>query len=264
MLCATCGTQFPPQRPTPAVCPICADPRQYLPPGGQRWITLDALRRGHANAFRQVAAGYLAIETQPAFAIGQRALLVRTAAGNLLWDCVALIDDATVALLQGLGGLAAVAISHPHYYTTMVDWGHAFGCRVLLHGADRAHVARPDACLEFWEGDSFEALPGLMLHRLGGHFAGGTVLHDARRRALLTGDIVQVAPDRAHVSFLWSYPNMVPLPGAFVSAIGARLEVLDFDAVHGAFAGRDILTGGKEAVRRSVARYVQALSAIPA
>jgi len=263
MLCATCGTQFPPEAPTLAVCPICADPRQYVAAGGQRWTTIDTLRAGHANAFRRIGADYLAIETLPVFAIGQRALLVRTPHGNLLWDCIALLDDATVTILQALGGVAAIAISHPHYYTTMVDWARAFGCKLLLHGADRAHVMRPDPSLAFWEGDAQEALPGLTLHRLGGHFAGGTVLHDAPRRALLTGDIVQVAPDRAHVSFLWSYPNMVPLPGSVVAAIGARLETIDFDAVHGAFAGRDILMGGKEAVRRSVARYLAALDAVP-
>ena len=58
------------------------------------------------------------IYTQPDFAIAQRALLIRTPAGNFLWDCIALIDDATVDLIKGLGGLAGIAISHPHYYTT--------------------------------------------------------------------------------------------------------------------------------------------------
>lgn len=264
MLCATCGTQVPPELPPPPVCPICADPRQYVAAGGQRWITRDALRAGHANAFRRIGADYLAIETQPAFGIGQRALLVRTPHGNLLWDCVALLDDATVTILQALGGVAAIAISHPHYYTTMVEWARAFGCPVLLHAADAAHVLRPDPALTFWEGETHAALPGLTLHRLGGHFAGGTVLHDEPRRALLTGDIAQVAPDRAHVSFLWSYPNMVPLPGRVVAAIGAKLAALDFDAVHGAFAGRDILADGKAGVARSVARYLAALEGVPA
>lgn len=262
MLCATCGTQFPPAAPPPAVCPICADPRQYVPAGGQRWLALEALRAGHANSFRRVGRDYLAIETVPAFGIGQRALLVRHPGGNVLWDCIALLDDATMEVLRGLGGIAAIAISHPHYYTTMVEWAAAFGCPVLLHADDRAHVVRPDPRLTFWEGDAHDVLPGLRLHRLGGHFAGGTVLHDAPRRALLTGDILQVAPDRAHVSFLWSYPNMVPLPGAVVARIGAQVAALDFDAVHGAFAGRDIATDGKAAVARSVARYVAALERI--
>ena len=56
----------------------------------------------------------------PAFGIGQRALLVRTREGNILWDCVSLIDSDTVALIKALGGIYAIAISHPHYYTSMV------------------------------------------------------------------------------------------------------------------------------------------------
>jgi hypothetical protein len=183
----------------------------------------------------------------------------------VLWDCVTLLDEATVALVRGLGGIAAIAISHPHYYSAMVEWSRAFGCPVHLHAADRRHVMRPAAAaLRFWEGETLEILPGVTLHRLGGHFAGGTVLHWANGRggALLSGDIVQVAPDR-HVSFLWSYPNMIPLPGAEVARIGARLTALEFEAVHGAFPGRDIPVGGKAALARSVARYVAALEAVP-
>jgi len=36
--------------------------------------------------------------------------------GNILWDCVSLIDSDTVARIQALGGISAIAISHPHYY----------------------------------------------------------------------------------------------------------------------------------------------------
>jgi hypothetical protein len=264
-VCVTCGTQFADSAAPPPACPICEDPRQYVPPGGQAWTTLEALRRAHANTWRQVTPDLLAIHTTPTFAIGQRALLLRTAQGNVLWDCVTLLDEATVALVRGLGGIAAIAISHPHYYSAMVEWSRAFGCPVHLHAADRRHVMRPDAAaLRFWEGETLEILPGVTLHRLGGHFAGGTVLHWANGRggALLSGDIVQVAPDR-HVSFLWSYPNMIPLPGAEVARIGARLTALEFEAVHGAFPGRDIPAGGKAALARSVARYVAALEAVP-
>jgi glyoxylase-like metal-dependent hydrolase (beta-lactamase superfamily II) len=149
----------------------------------------------------------------------------------------------------------------------MVEWSRAFGgCPVWLHAADRRHVMRPDpAALRFWEGEAQPLLPGMTLHRLGGHFAGGTVLHweDGRGGALLSGDIAQVAPDR-HVSFLWSYPNMIPLPAAEVARMGAALAALEFETVHGAFPGRDILSGGKAAVARSVTRYVAALQAVPA
>ncbi|MBX6375218.1 MAG: MBL fold metallo-hydrolase [Acetobacteraceae bacterium] len=267
-VCVTCGTQFADSgEAPPASCPICEDPRQYVPPGGQAWTTLEALRaRGHANTWRQVAPDLLAIHSVPQVGIGQRALLLRTPQGNVLWDCITLLDEATVTLVRGLGGLAAIAISHPHYYSAMVEWSRAFGCPVWLHAADRRHVMRPDAAaLRFWEGETHALLPGVTLHRLGGHFAGGTVLHweNGRGGALLSGDIAQVAPDR-YVSFLWSYPNMIPLPAAEVARMGAVLAGLEFETVHGAFPGRDIPSGGKAAVARSVARYIAALEAVPA
>ena len=81
---------------------------------------MERLRGTHSNKFRRLAAGLMTIETTPAFGIGQRAILARTPSGNVLWECITLIDDATVDLLNGLGGVQAIAISHPHYYTTIV------------------------------------------------------------------------------------------------------------------------------------------------
>lgn len=260
-ICATCGAQHAPSAAPPPRCAVCEDPRQFVPASGQQWTTMEALARGHAIGWREVAPGLLGCGVFPHFAIGQRALLVRTPAGNVLWDCVSLIDPATVAIVRALGGLRAIAVSHPHFYTGMVEWARAFDCPVLLHGDDRAWVMRPDPAIAFWEGERREVLPGLTLHRLGGHFAGGTILHRAEGRgAILTGDIASATPDGRHVSFMWSFPNWVPLPAAAVGRIGAVLEGLDFDAVYGGWWDRVIPTGGKEAVRRSVARYVRAVT----
>jgi hypothetical protein len=116
---------------------VCQDERQFTPPGGQSWTTLDQLAVRHLNAFRQHEPGLIGIGTQPSFAIGQRALLVCTPHGNVLWDCISLIDGATVTLVNGLGGLSAIAISHPHFYTTLVEWSSAFGnVPVHLHADD--------------------------------------------------------------------------------------------------------------------------------
>src|SRR5215831_12960702 len=126
-ICSACGTQYQPSGAPPGACLICADERQFVPASGQSWITLEGLRNTHSNKFRRLATGLMTIETTPAFGIGQRAILARTPAGNVLWECLALIDDATVDLLNGLGGVKAIAISHPHYYTTMVEWSRALG-----------------------------------------------------------------------------------------------------------------------------------------
>ena len=106
---------------------------------------------------------------------------------NVLWDCVTLLDDATAAAVRAPRRAGAIAISHPHYYSSMVEWAHRFECPLLLHEADREWVMRPDESIEFWSGETLPLGGGLTLLRLGGHFAGGTVLHsgegDAASRA---------------------------------------------------------------------------------
>ena len=262
-LCTTCGTQYPPSDAPPPACRICQDARQYVPAEGQRWTTLAQLRRGHQNQFRRLQPDLYALATQPKAAIGQRALLVRTPAGNVLWDCIALLDDATRDIVNALGGIAAIAISHPHYYTTMAEWAHAFGCEVWLHEADRDWVVRPDPALRFWSGDAVRVLGDVSLVRLGGHFDGGTVLHwpqgCAGRGALLSGDILQVVPDGRHVSFMYSYPNYLPLPASAVRLMEERLAPYGYDAVYGAFWDAEITRDGRAAVAASFRRYLSML-----
>jgi glyoxylase-like metal-dependent hydrolase (beta-lactamase superfamily II) len=257
-VCATCGTQYPPSAREPERCAICEDERQYVGWSGQRWTTLDELRRKHTNTIRD-DLGLTGVGTDPPFAIGQRALLVRTPAGNVLWDCITLLDDATVEAVRKLGGVRAIAISHPHYYSSMVEWGDAFDAPVLLHEADREWVMRRDPRIAFWSGATRALWDGLTLINAGGHFAGGTVLHWPRGGALLAGDILQVAQDRGWVSFMYSYPNYIPLPAATVDRIVAAVEPFEFDRIYGAWWDRNVSTDAKNAIRRSAARYKKAI-----
>jgi glyoxylase-like metal-dependent hydrolase (beta-lactamase superfamily II) len=236
-----------------------------VPPRGQQWTTLGQLRDGHNNTWRSYEPALLGIGTTPEFAIGQRALLLHTANGNFLWDCVSLLDDATIELVRSLGGLRGIAISHPHYYTTMVEWSRAFGdAPIFLHAADREWVMRPDRAIDFWEGEEKELTPGITLVRCGGHFSGGTILHwragAESRGALLTGDILQVTPD-GMVSFMYSYPNLTPLPSGVVETIAQKLKPLRYDRIYGAWWERVIASDGQDVVGRSVERYCQALGA---
>jgi hypothetical protein len=217
---------------------------------------LDELRSSHSNAIRPEGE-LTGIGTEPRFAIGQRALLVPHGDANLLWDCITLIDDETAAAIEARGGLRAIAISHPHYYSAMVEWAHRFDCPVLLHEDDREWVMRPDPSIFFWSGETHDLGDGTTLLRLGGHFAGGTVLH--RRGMLLSGDIVQVIPDRSHVSFMYSYPNLIPLPAETVRDIAGRLEPYAFDALYGAWWGTVIGADAHAIVQRSATRYIEAL-----
>src|SRR5215468_9189183 len=237
-ICETCGSQFTPSDAPPRSCPICEDERQFVPPGGQKWTTLEALARRHFNCYQQHESGLIGVGTVPKFSIGQRALILRASEGNILWDCIPFIDAATVEIVKGLGGLAGIAISHPHYYATMVEWSRAFGgVPIHLHAADRAWIMRPDPAIKLWEGDTLALLPGVTLVRCGGHFPGGTVLHWAEgaggRGVLCAGDIAAVAPDRKSVSFMKSYPNFIPLGAGEVEAIAAALAPLSLDTIYG-------------------------------
>jgi hypothetical protein len=262
-ICMTCGTQFPPADEPPDGCPICLDERQYVGHDGQRWTTMAALAGDHADRIEEVEPGLLGIGVDPSFAIGQRALLV----DGVLWDCVSLLDEAAARRVEEAGGIHTIAISHPHYYTAMVEWANRFDARILLHEADREWVMRPSPRIELWAGEYRELSGGLELIRLGGHFAGGTVCLWAGgaegRGALLSGDIVQVVADRDWMSFMYSYPNLIPLPAHEVERIRTRLEGLAFDRVYGAWWHTVVAEDGRVKALRSADRYLAALERVP-
>ena len=267
-ICVTCGAFFPPSPAPPPSCPICQDERQYVGHGGQRWTTPGELRREHRNAVQEIEPGLTGIATEPQFAIGQQAHLIATPAGNLLWNCTSLIDDETVAAVEARGGLAAIAVSHPHFFTGVAAWSRSFGgVPVLLHGDDRAWLTCPDPAIRFWEGETIEALPGsgLTLVRCGGHFPGSCVLHWPEgadgRGALLTGDTITVVSDRRWVSFMWSYPNLVPLGPGAVRRIVAAVDPFAFDRIYGGWHASVVAADAKGAVRRSAARHLARISA---
>jgi hypothetical protein len=252
--CATCAAQFPPSESPPSACPICRDERQYVGHGGQRFVTPDELGAAHAARIEEVEPGLLGIGTEPPFAIGQRALL----AGRLLWDCIPLVDDAIAAAVAGHGGVDVIAVSHPHYYSGIVEWADRFDARILLHAADRQWVTRSSPRIEFWEGDRLRVSDEAELVRLGGHFPGGSVC--LWRGALLSGDIVYVASDRDWVSFMYSYPNLIPLSAVDVGRMAGVLAGLEFDRVYGAW-WHSVLAGDARAkVARSADRYIAAVT----
>jgi hypothetical protein len=262
-ICVTCGTEFSAAEHDPAHCPICEDERQYVGPNGQQWTTLDALQQKHRNQITDLEPGLVSILTEPKFAIGQRAHLIETPGGNVLWDCITLIDDETVAVVRERGGISAIAISHPHYYSTMVEWAHAFDAPVYLHAADREWVMRPDPSVRYWEGETHPLWDGLTLVRGGGHYEGGTMLHwpagAAGAGVLFTGDIIQVVADRRWVTFMWSYPNSIPLNATAVQRVASSVEPFTFERIYGAFGGI-VSPDAKGAVRRSADRYIAAIT----
>jgi hypothetical protein len=258
-ICRTCGVQYGAPR---ADCPICEDERQYVGWDGQRWTTLAELRAaGHRGRVAEEGPGIVGIGAEPPTAIGQRALLVRTPAGNVLWDMITYLDDDLIAQVRELGGVAAIAISHPHFYGSMVEWAHAFDAPVYVHEADRPWVARPDDSVVFWEGETREIGEGLTLVNAGVHFEGGQVLHwrdgEEGGGALLSGDIFTVVQDRRHVGFMYSYPNLIPERPRVIRRALRLMEPYPFERVYGAWWQRVVGSDGVAAVRRSADRYLE-------
>ena len=177
-ICTTCGTQYAESDQPPAACAICQEERQYVKVTGQQWTTLERLRLTNRNSIKFKEPGLIGIGIEPHFAIGQRALFLRTPKGNVLWDCLSLLDESVVEAIKAMGGISAIAISHPHYYSSMVEWSRAFGgIPIYLHADDREWEMRPDKAIVFWEGETWNLGESLTLIRCGGHFDGGSVLH---------------------------------------------------------------------------------------
>jgi DNA-directed RNA polymerase subunit RPC12/RpoP len=263
-ICAACGAQFAEASSEPARCPICEDSRGFGEERGrrQRWTSLAELRIRHRNLIREIDPGVISIVTEPQFSVGHHCVLVQGEAGNILWDCISLIDDATIEAVRELGGISAIAISHPHFYASMVEWSRAFGyVPIYLHHADREWVLRSDPAVVFWEGDSLPLNEELTLVHCGGHFDGGTVLHWAGRAGragrLLTGDVIAVLGDHENVTFMHNYPKQIPLPASAIHRIVEAIEPFEFDRIYGCWPQDLIPAGAKQAVLRSAERYVQ-------
>jgi glyoxylase-like metal-dependent hydrolase (beta-lactamase superfamily II) len=256
-ICRTCGIEYEASEKPPVRCPVCEDERQYVPEEGQQWTTLPRLNSGHRNILEKVSEQLYAIHSVPSFAIGQRAHLLLSDGGNILWDCISNLDESTTHLIKKLGGLRAIAISHPHYFSTAARWSEAFGdAPVFLHALDEKWLGRRTGAFRLWEGRELQLWDGMMLICCGGHFPGASVLWWPAARALLTGDTIQVCPDRKSVAFMYSYPNYIPLAPREVRRIAEAVEPLEYDAMFGAF-GRYIRSGAREAMSRSLDRYLK-------
>lgn len=259
-LCATCGIEHPDTPEPPASCAICSDERQYLPPGGQRWTTLAELRQGRTASVEALEPDLYGLTIAPKVGIGHRPLLVRTPAGNLLWDAPGFYDDALLQAIKDAGGLAAIASSHPHLTGVSISLSHEFGgAPVYVNEDDRRWIRRPDDAITFWSGTR-EALPGVTLVQCGGHFAGSAVLHWRNgaegRGALFSGDTFLVGADRASVSFMRSYPNLIPLPERSVRKIVDAMDPWPFDRLYSGFHPGLIDGDAQTVVRRSAERYI--------
>jgi glyoxylase-like metal-dependent hydrolase (beta-lactamase superfamily II) len=191
-------------------------------------------------------------------------LIIERPDGGVMWDCTPVITDEALAAIRAKGGVKAMAISHPHFYSTMVDWSRALGgVPIYLHEDNRDYVMRPDPAVHYWSGDTHEIAPGITLIRTGGHFTGSTVLHWADgaegRGVLMTGDSIMVVPDTRWVSFMYSYPNLIPLNARAVERIVKAVRSYSYDRIYSGWWDRVLDRDAKAAVLRSAERYIAAI-----
>jgi hypothetical protein len=255
-ICATCAVEHADR---PDVCAICADERQWVPATGQRWTTLGELAAaGEHVVVTELEPGLHGLTSRPSVGIGQQSKLVRTPAGNVLWDPLGYVDDAAVAAVLGLGPVVAIVASHPHMFGVQVAWSRALGdVPVLVAAADAGWVARPDPVIETWAGER-ELVSGVTISQPGGHFPGSAVLHWAAgaegRGVLLSGDTVMANPDRTSVSFMRSYPNRIPLSGAVALRVAEHVAQRPFERLYNNFDGV-VPADARDVVLRSAERH---------
>lgn len=263
-ICVTCGVQFADSDQPPSICKICEDERQYVGYAGQQWVTQDQLSKTRVNRIELLEPNLYGIGSVPSFAIGQRALLMQSPHGNVLWDCMSLLDADTIARVNALGGISKIVISHPHFYATVADWAEAFDAPVYLHAADQAWLMRPHENIQFLEGDVLELQPGITIQRVGGHFDGCCVCHwadgAAYQGALLTGDSIYVVSDRRWVSFMHSFPNLIPLPASKVAAIAQAVERYKYSRLYSGWWQTVVDGDAAIVVQRSAQRYIAAIT----
>ncbi|TFB56066.1 MBL fold metallo-hydrolase [Cryobacterium tagatosivorans] len=264
-ICEACALEHPDTAEPPGICVICTDERQFVPPAGQRWTTSERLERAGTTArIVPVEAGLHRMTVAPRVGIGQQAFLVTTPAGNLLWEPPGFISASAVGAVRALGGVAAVAGSHPHLMGAAISWSHAFGdAPVYVAADDSAWSRRPDPVIRPWVGLE-SPLPGVTLVQCGGHFPGSCVLlwreGAEGRGVLLTGDTIFIGPDNKTVSAMRSYPNLIPLPEQAVRIILDRLHPLAYDRMYGPF-GQVVASGARAVVTRSLTRLIAWLRA---
>jgi hypothetical protein len=256
IICNACGTKFPDEKPLPKLCPICDDDRQYVPDGIQTWTSSAELAKNHRIEVCETNEHLYELKLSPAFAIGQRALLVLAPAGNILWDCIPLLDNAAIELIESKGGLKAIALSHPHFYSNMSDWAEKFDCPIYIHKADEQWIVNKNERIELWNGSEKELWNGIKIQNIGGHFAGSCLLHLSLTAEILSGDTFVLSPNKKHLAAMHSYPNKIPLPINEINRIRERMKPVQFVTFYGWNTSQIIENDAKILLENSLARYI--------
>ncbi|EWC44584.1 hypothetical protein DRE_06665 [Drechslerella stenobrocha 248] len=256
LICLHCGTQYEEvDRALRKNCRICDDPRDSVSPTGPAWVTLRELystpspKNANEPKYRislwtdPKEPTVTVLSTQPKFAIGQSPFVLKTPHGLVIWETMTYLDKATVDAIKLIGEVKAIAISHPHFYSTHLAWSAAFGdVPIYLPKADdkwRQTVDKNDV-IRYFEGE-VEIVPGCKIVQVGGHFPGSSVLEFDGK--LFIADTLNMTPAALYhfnrpkgissFSFLFSVVNSIPLPPSEIVRMWSVIKKLDFSTVYG-------------------------------
>ncbi len=258
IICTACGTQYLENKDDLKLCPICTDDRQAVPENGQTWTSLNELTDNHSVIIKKLHEQLYGIKMAPSFAIGQRALLVITPAGNILWDCIALLNEPTIEFIKSKGGLKAIAFSHPHYYTTMNDWAAIFNCPVYIHQNDEQWIFNKGIHISLWKSMEKDLWDDIRLINVGGHFPGSSILHVpflSNGGTVLCGDTFYISPSKKHMAIMYSYPNRIPLPLHEIERIKKQMLTIQYDTMFGFYDYQNIYHDAKHIMEHSLTKY---------
>ena len=230
--CVNCGTwqrHFAP----PPDCPVCSDVRNDLPEDGWEFVTPEHLAPRLAHHWREAIPGVWEFWSTPRFGLDSHGWLILHPDGNVAFEAAPHYDDAQLAKIAELGGIAVLAASHPHGYGALYQLQDRFDPALLIHKDDLRWTKAFRVTLPY--DDVLEIHPGLTLHHTGGHYEGHAVLHDSGRRALFAGDALKIDfdPDgaAARISTHKAYHKQIPLSRDEARRYRDVIGALDFDAV---------------------------------
>ncbi|EPQ52683.1 hypothetical protein GLOTRDRAFT_46948 [Gloeophyllum trabeum ATCC 11539] len=283
-ICATCAAQYTASslRPyrigeegTGDGCPICLDERQYVAPTGQAWTSWRELDGKHATRLEPDGRDprIVRILTEPkAGAIGQTPFIIPSLDGSLIWDCSPYLSPSGVESILSLTSsskpLLGMAISHPHFFCSSVTWARKLGCKVYICATDKEWFMRKDSFVDEYYRKNVGIPLTVECIFSPGHFPGSCVLHWDRSMeqsesslpqtgVIFCSDTCKIAVDRRRMTFMWSYPNYIPLPPKDVQKIWQSLRPFQFGDIYSAWPGEIAFGNGKEKVLNSARRFIE-------
>ncbi|TXT07490.1 hypothetical protein VHUM_03210 [Vanrija humicola] len=276
-VCATCATQYPAPRRDCTHAKLSGSTDHPQARGATTSSATSRTRASRSSRPSRSSPSLRRVSISPACVKLTPAFLLETFEGSFIWDCSAVLTPPLIAHLTHLRRpLKAMAISHPHFFSTSLTWARALGVPLYINALDKEWYQRRESAgadeVVFWSGTQ-RLSSTLTLIECGGHFPGSCVLHwdraaepltsDADARApdtglLLVADTVMVQPTQKGITFMWSIPNAIPLHPTDVLHIQNVLREYDYDSVSSTWPDRWVRAGAARIFDESVETYLSA------